>query len=100
MLHYYGQDTHYETVKEWYDGYRFGNADVYCPWDVVNYCADHLTHPGAVPKNYRFNTSGNEVINRFIDSVDEPQKLAKTELERLVSGNVVRKRINETITYK
>ena len=57
-------------------------------------------HPGAVPKNYWLNTSGNEVINRFIDSVDEPQKLAKTELERLVSGNVVRKRIDEAITYK
>ena len=66
----------------------------------MNYCADHLTHPGAVPKNYWLNTSGNEVINRFIDSVDEPQKLAKTELERLVSGNVVRKRIDEAITYK
>ena len=100
MLKSLNQQDHYEEVKEWYDGYRFGNTDVYCPWDVVNYCADHLTHPGAVPKNYWLNTSGNEVINHFIDSVGEPQKLAKTELERLVSGNVVRKRINETITYK
>ena len=100
MLKSLNQQDHYEEVKEWYDGYRFGNADVYCPWDVVNYCADHLTHPGAVPKNYWLNTSGNEVINRFIDSVDEPQKLAKTELERLVSGNIVRKRIDEAITYK
>ena len=100
MLLTFHQQEKYDEVKEWYDGYRFGNADVYCPWDVVNYCADHLTHPGAVPKNYWLNTSGNEVINRFIDSVDEPQKLAKTELERLVSGNVVRKRIDEAITYK
>lgn len=100
MLKSLNQQDHYEEVKEWYDGYRFGNTDVYCPWDVVNYCADHLTTPNATPKNYWLNTSGNEVINRFIDSVDEPQKLAKTELERLVSGNVVRKRINETITYK
>ena len=100
MLSYYGLSSHFEEVKEWYDGYRFGNADVYCPWDVVNYCADHLTTPNATPKNYWLNTSGNEVINHFIDSVGEPQKLAKTELERLVSGNVVRKRINETITYK
>lgn len=100
MLKSLNQQDHYEEVKEWYDGYRFGNTDVYCPWDVVNYCADHLTTPNATPKNYWLNTSGNEVINHFIDSVGEPQKLAKTELERLVSGNVVRKRINETITYK
>lgn len=100
MLKSLNQQDHYEEVKEWYDGYRFGNTDVYCPWNVVNYCADHLTTPNATPKNYWLNTSGNEVINHFIDSVGEPQKLAKTELERLVSGNVVRKRINETITYK
>ena len=100
MLKSLNQQDHYEEVKEWYDGYRFGNTDVYCPWDVVNYCADHLTTPNATPKNYWLNTCGNEVINHFIDSVGEPQKLAKTELERLVSGNVVRKRINETITYK
>lgn len=100
MLKSLNQQDHYEEVKEWYDGYRFGNTDVYCPWDVVNYCADHLTTPNATTKNYWLNTSGNEVINHFIDSVGEPQKLAKTELERLVSGNVVRKRINETITYK
>ena len=100
MLKSLNQQDHYEEVKEWYDGYRFGNTDVDCPWDVVNYCADHLTTPNATPKNYWLNTSGNEVINHFIDSVGEPQKLAKTELERLVSGNVVRKRINETITYK
>ena len=100
MLKSLNQQDHYEEVKEWYDGYRFGNTDVYCPWDVVNYCADHLTTPNATPKNYWLNTSGNEVINHFSDSVGEPQKLAKTELERLVSGNVVRKRINETITYK
>ena len=52
MLHYYGQDTHYETVKEWYDGYRFGNADVYCPWDVINYCDAHRRNPMLPPENY------------------------------------------------
>ena len=100
MLKSLNQQDHYEEVKEWYDGYRFGNTDVYCPWDVVNYCADHLTTPNATPKNYWLNTSGNEVINHFIDSVGEPQKLAKTELERLVSGNGVRQRIKEPITSK
>lgn len=100
MLCYYGLEYHLDEVRDWYDGYRFGNTDVYCPWDVVNYCKDHVRNPEAKVKNYWLNTSGNEVINHFIDSVGEPQKLAKTELERLVSGNVVRKRINEAITYK
>ena len=57
-------------VKEWYDGYRFGNTDVYCPWDVVNYCRRPFDNiHNATPKNYWLNTSGNEVINHFIDSV-------------------------------
>ena len=75
LLHYYGQDTHYETVKEWYDGYRFGNVDVYCPWDVINYCSDHIANQECAPKNYWVNTSGNDVIHRFINSIYEPQKL-------------------------
>ena len=56
MLHYYHLDEHYKDVKEWYDGYRFGNADVYCPWDVINYCSDHIFQPQAPPKNYWVNT--------------------------------------------
>ena len=69
LLRYYGQEKYYETVKEWYDGYRFGNVDVYCPWDVINFCSDHLADPGLEPKNYWANTSGNSVISHFIDSV-------------------------------
>lgn len=100
MLRYYGQDEHYETVKEWYDGYRFGNADVYCPWDVINYCKFHIHNPTLPPENYWLNTSGNEVLNHFIDSVGEQRKLTKMELEQLVNGETVQKEINQNLTYK
>ena len=100
LLRYYGQEKYYETVKEWYDGYRFGNVDVYCPWDVINFCSDHLADPGLEPKNYWANTSGNSVINHFIDSVGKPQKLTRMELEQLVNGGIVQKEINSELTYK
>ena len=100
LLRYYGQGKYYETVKEWYDGYRFGNVDVYCPWDVINFCSDHLADPGLEPKNYWANTSGNSVISHFIDSVGKPQKLTRMELEQLVNGGIVQKEINSELTYK
>ena len=99
MLRYYKMDARYDEVKEWYDGYRFGKVDVYCPWDVVNYCNDHLNNPDAVPENYWMNTSGNNVINHFIDSINEPNMLTKTELEWLVNGKTVIKKIDEMIAY-
>lgn len=100
LLWYYGQEKYYETVKEWYDGYRFGNVDVYCPWDVINFCSDHLADPGLEPRNYWANTSGNSVISHFIDSVGKPQKLTRMELEQLVNGGIVQKEINSELTYK
>lgn len=100
LLRYYGQEKYYETVKEWYDGYRFGNVAVYCPWDVINFCSDHLADPGLEPKNYWANTSGNSVISHFIDSVGKPQKLTRMELEQLVNGGIVQKEINSELTYK
>lgn len=100
LLRYYGQEKYYETVKEWYDGYRFGNVDVYSPWDVINFCSDHLADPGLEPKNYWANTSGNSVISHFIDSVGKPQKLTRMELEQLVNGGIVQKEINSELTYK
>ena len=99
LLHYYGQDEHYETVKEWYDGYHFGGIDVYCPWDVINFCSDHLEDVKLSPKNYWANTSGNSVIRHFIESVNEPQMLTRMELERLVNGRMVQKEINQELTY-
>lgn len=100
MLQYYGLENKYKEVKEWYDGYRFGNTEVYCPWDVVNYCSDHLKHSNAEPENYWMNTSGNNVMNRFIDSIQEPDMLTKSELEWLVNGKTVIKKIDEMVTYE
>lgn len=100
MLAYYGLDSHFEEVKAWYDGYRFGTADVYCPWDVVYYCKDHQNNPNAEIKNYWINTSGNEVIQHFVDSMNDPHMLTKSELELLVSGDTVVKQVDEMITYK
>ena len=99
LLHDYGQDAHYETVKEWYDGYRFGNADVYCPWDVINYCDAHRKDAELPAMNYWVNTSGNDILNHFIDSVGAQNKLTAFELERLVSGEVIEKEIKMDLTY-
>lgn len=100
MLQYYGLNSHFDKVREWYDGYRFGSADVYCPWDVVNYCSDHRRNPDADPKNYWMNTSGNDVINHFIDSVNDPGMLTKGELELLVNGETIIQKVDEMVTYK
>lgn len=100
MLAYYDLEEHYETMKEWYDGYRFGNVDVYCPWDVVNYCDAHINNPGMPPKNYWLNTSGNDIIYHFIDGMGDKGQITRTELERLVNGNTVQKEISQELTYK
>ncbi|MCI7322003.1 MAG: ATP-binding protein [Lachnospiraceae bacterium] len=100
MLKYYGIEDHYEIVKEWYDGYRFGDTEVYCPWDVINYCKDHLSTPSAAPKNYWMNTSGNDVINHFIDCLDHDGQLTRSELEALVNGGTIQKQICEELTYR
>ena len=100
MLLYYQQDSHYGTVKEWYDGYRFGKVDVYCPWDVINYCDEHLDDPMAEPQNYWSNTSGNDVIKHFVDSIYTGKEVTKSELERLVNGGAVQKNISQELTYK
>ena len=100
ILEYYGQEEYYDIVKSWYDGYRFGDVEVYCPWDVINFCSDHRTDPKLAPKNYWANTSGNSVVSHFIESVNEPHKLTKMELEQLVNGGIVQKEINPELTYK
>ena len=94
------QLTEYDSdIKEWYDGYRFGNADVYCPWDVINYCDAHRRNPMLPPENYWTNTSGNDVLKHFIESAGAAKGLAKTDLERLVNGEIVEKDIRENLTY-
>lgn len=100
MLAYYGQEQCFDTVKEWYDGYHFGNVDVYCPWDVINYCMERRENHNLQPRNYWLNTSGNDVIRHFVENVENGKKLAKAELERLVNGDSVQKAIQEELTYK
>ena len=100
MLEYYQLEDHHETVKEWYDGYRFGNVDVYCPWDVINYCEDHLDDPKAGPQNYWINTSSNDVIRHFVEGRYTGKELTKAELGQLVNGGSVQKKISQEMTYK
>ena len=97
LLNYYHLDNKYETIKDWYDGYRFGNIDVYCPWDVINYCDELLDDPSLEPKDYWSNTSSNDVIRIFIEKVD--RGLTKSEIEALIAGETVSKEIHEDLTY-
>lgn len=98
MLKYYGLTEHYEKIKEWYDGYQFGNAEVYCPWDVINYCDALRADPEAEPKNYWLNTSSNEAVRRFIRESDKAA--VRREIEALVAGETIRKEIHQELTYK
>lgn len=99
MLRYYDLEDSYETVKEWYDGYRFGNVDVYCPWDVICYCSKHRKNKTLPPQNYWLNTSGNEVIKHFIDDLIHQKTITRTEMERLIDGETVQKEIRQELTY-
>ena len=83
-------------VKEWYDGYHFGDADIYCPWDVINYVDDLVSDPNVQPKSYWINSSGNDFVKRFIDQADTT---TKDETEQLIAGNAVEKRIRSDLTY-
>lgn len=100
MLHCYGQDKDYDIVKQWYDGYHFGNVDVYCPWDVVCYVKAHRTNGALEPQNYWLNTSGNDVVKHFISCMGEQKKLTKTEMEQLINGEPIQKIIRQELTYK
>ena len=96
MLEYYGLQQHYERIKEWYDGYLFGNTAVYCPWDVINYCDLLNADPQASPENYWANTSGNAIVRRFIDKANNQ---TKNEIERLIAGESIVKEIQQELTY-
>lgn len=98
MLEYYGFSDHYDEIKEWYDGYQFGNVQVYCPWDVINYCDALRADHNAQPRNYWSNTSSNEAVKRFIQESDKGA--AKREIEKLVAGEVITKEIHQELTYK
>ena len=94
LLEYYELSDHYETVKEWYDGYRFGNLDVYCPWDVICYCGRLRMNPKAQPEAYWSNTSSNVVIRRFLEIA---RSTTKQDIERLISGESIVKPVMEKI---
>lgn len=92
-----GLSEHDVTMKEWYDGYRFGAADVYCPWDVLRYTADLQVDPKHKPEAYWANTSGNHIVKRLIRNAT---KTTQRELEELIAGGTVFKKINQEITYR
>jgi len=96
ILSDYGMDSHFDEVKEWYDGYHFGRADVYCPWDVINH-ADHLRDDSdAKPQTYWINSSGNSLVRRLINRADSS---TKDEIERLIAGEAIEKVIRQDLTY-
>ena len=97
LLEYYGYPDSYDVAKKWYDGYHFGNVDVYCPWDVLNYCDSLLDDKEAQPENYWINTSSNDAVKRFIQ--ESANYAAKREIESLVAGEVITKEIHQELTY-
>ena len=98
LLEDYGLSSHYLTVKEWYDGYRFGNVEVYCPWDVLCYCRKLLSDPELKPQNFWINTSSNDVVKKFIQRADN--QTTKREIERLVAGEEIIKELHPELTYQ
>lgn len=96
MLNYYGLMDHFDSMKAWYDGYRFGNQDVYCPWDVLSHCDNLRADPNARPEDYWSNTSGNAIVRRFIDLANGK---TRDEIERLIAGETILKEINQELTY-
>ena len=96
ILNYYGLMDHFDSMKAWYDGYRFGNQDVYCPWDVLSYCDNLRANSNARPEDYWSNTSGNAIVRRFIDLANGK---TKNEIERLIAGETILKEINQELTY-
>ena len=97
LLSDYGLDEHAAEMKAWYDGYRFGYADVYCPWDVINYAKKLLADPKARPQAFWINTSGNDMVKRFVDKAED--KTTQQEIERLIDGEAITKAVQLELTY-
>jgi hypothetical protein len=96
ILAYYGLDEYHALIMEWYNGYQFGNTNVYCPWDVISYIRELRSDKTAKPKPYWINSSGNAIIKRFLRKAD---KNTKREIEQLIEGYSVRKDIKQELTY-
>ena len=97
LLEFYGLSSYKGVIRDWYDGYRFGDTDVYCPWDVINYCDELLADPDAEPENYWANTSGNDLIRRLLKKADQS---TKNDVECLINGGSVTKTIRQELTYR
>ena len=96
LLKDYDLEDYFSEAKEWYDGYHFGNADIYCPWDVINY-VEHLRYdPEAEPEAFWVNSSGNDLVKRFVAKADQT---TKDEIEQLIAGDVIEKKIRQDLTY-
>lgn len=96
LLRDYGQEKYYEEAKAWYDGYRFGSADVYCPWDVINYCWKLCTSSDKAPQAYWANTSGNAIVRRMLKKATTQ---IKREIEQLIAGKTIEKKVIQELTY-
>ncbi|WP_455720353.1 AAA family ATPase [Agathobacter sp.] len=96
LLADYDRADRYSDVKEWYDGYHFGNADIYCPWDVINFAKKLLSDPDAKPSAFWINSSGNDMVKRFVDKADQT---TRNELEKLVAGEEIEKQLRLDLTY-
>lgn len=96
MLSYYDLSDHFDSVKEWYDGYQFGSREIYCPWDVINCCKKLCADPDAWPEDYWSNSSGNAIVRRFIDMADAQ---TRSEIEQLIVGETITKEIRQELTY-
>ena len=97
ILKFYGLSACKDVIRDWYDGYRFGDTDVYCPWDVINYCDELLADLSAPPKNYWANTSGNDLVRRLLKKAN---LTTKNEVEELLNGGQITKRIKQELTYR
>lgn len=97
MLEYYGFMEQYGIIKEWYDGYRFSDLEIYCPWDVISYCHAFKMSPAIKPQNYWVNTSSNDIIRRF---VSRAKSVTRNEIETLIAGGSVKKEIRQDLTYR
>ena len=97
LLEFYGLSAYKDTIRDWYDGYCFGDTDVYCPWDVINYCDELLAASNTPPKNYWANTSGNDLIRRLLKKAN---LTTKNEVEELLNGGQITKRMKQELTYR
>ena len=88
MLAFYGLSSYKDVIQDWYDGYRFGATEVYCPWDVINYCDELLADPSAEPENYWANTSGNDLIRRLLKKATQS---TRNDVEQLINGRTITK---------